>query len=1192
MALNETQRQNLSKLDVMEGTGIFTNNTKVDSVDQPTIIISLGGLGGKTLNALKAQIRRRVNKENNSIRLLAIDSSEADITKLIDYGNLTKDETLSLYEPSIPSMAANRVSIPGFIKEWLNEDFTPSLTGEGCGGVRQSGRFILSVPAVYQKVRNRIKEVIMSAREAAPNGRTNIIFVAGISGGTGSGTFIDMAYLTRDILKTDIGMAADNSYKMSAYLFMPDVQFGCGANNDALKRNGYAALKELDYFYNLKKVNGIYEWPFSEGALKNSTSNIYDFCTLISSFASSGVVAGNKEVAAINVTVESLMAIITNAELTGEDGQPQQILTSFLDNYDTNIEEWMVAGNGKDVVSYPRSASYCYNVIGYGSARIPVDAIMSYIALKMYENVLAEYHNMSLLTADYISKIMATSGCGDVQSIISAVKSAASCAYNPAELPSGGDIHGLKTPYRMWRDKSIEYYQSFKNTQSFAKGIDKVTENIISALDNKLNSAFGEHGPYFVVKSITASHAADGVDGILRKIDALLKMMEDEYTNRVERCKTFDRLIGALDAQARDIPAILGIVKQEDRDAYIYKARTTIEMFTIDMEILVKMSEKLIDVRNYLVENNNKVFDVYTNVLDFIKDLLSKNSDLVVKSSTTTNANGGTTYSLDVVNLDAAQENGRKLKSCLDSFLTPEFLAKFKDAFEELLRDPSNRPAFTDTTDKFNATKLIQQLFDTLLGRFYHEAVERFLIAYYSNSADMDNIEKLDAVMANDAEKKVALQTAANAICKELQHSATPLCQIIGGAIESFAEPQKYMCVPSILYDVFSEIAHTYFNKIKICKRENAFSIDVVTNHIGIPLTKIHGINDADVSYDQAVCSNVNGLHLDENSASDFKMLPAPFIYEAWEWVGGHTCTTEMNNMKRVKELTEKLLAYGLVEDSRDANNQSINLRLKFYFEQELDDAFIAAFDQKAKFEVNMGTVNADYIGNYLAANGIAVQPLPIGVNEKGLISSMENFSVIMRKNVVLFRKATAFLAKYEKLNAVVESYKGNQTGELVFNNNMTAFVNAIRTGMVTYNANFRCWNYNDGIMDKPLYNFGMVGPFERVYNLFFAFMAFGKLDEMVKNNIEAIIKEKFANQQVNFVMPPEINADIMKLFAATAQPMDNTQTYVLDREMNRVGVNQASAAHAEEFGMPLPVHEDNYDALRKFYNAFMQTFN
>ena len=67
------------------------------------------------------------------------------------------------------------------------------------------------------------------------------------------------------------------------------------------------------------------------------------------------------------------------------------------------------------------------------------------------------------------------------------------------------------------------------------------------------------------------------------------------------------------------------------------------------------VQEKLKEIRNYLVDNNNRVFDVYTDVLDYIRQILSKNSDLVVKSNRTTGSNGGEVYSLDVVNLDAAQ---------------------------------------------------------------------------------------------------------------------------------------------------------------------------------------------------------------------------------------------------------------------------------------------------------------------------------------------------------------------------------------------------------------------------------------------------------------------------------------------------------------------------------------------------------
>ena len=1186
MALNETQRQNLSKLDVMEGTGIFSNNTKVNSVDQPTVIISLGGLGGKALNQLKGEIMRRVNKEGNTIRLLAIDSSVADGDKLVNEGHLSKDEVFALFEPSVQTMG-----IPPFIKEWLNPDFTPALKGEGCGGVRQNGRYLLAVPAVYQKVRERLEMVINSAKAEAPGGRINIIFIAGISGGTGSGTFIDMAYLTRDVMKEKIGLDP-KEYKMSAYLYTPDVQFGCGANNDALKSNGYAALKELDYFLNLNKVGGKYEWPFSEGSIKNSTANIYDFCTLVSSYADSGVVGEQRTKVAMNVMVESLMAIITNAELTNDDGEPEQILTSVLDNFDKNVEMWRISGQGMDHVTYPLSANYKYNVIGYGSARIPVDAIMSYIALKMYENMLDEYHNMSLLNADYISKVMIAAQAGDMDTIIRAVKDNAQCAYKPAELPSGGDIHGVKNGYKAWRDRAIEHYITFKNTQPFSRAIDRVTESIIAGFDKELNQAFANNGPYFVVKTITASHAADGVDGLLKKLDNLISAMSNEYTNRIERCNSVDRLINALDQRAADVPAILGIVKQDDRDSYLYTARSTIEMFTIEMEILARMQDKLIEVRNSLVENNNKVFDVYTHVLDYIKNILSKNSDLVVKSNRTTGSTGGEVYSLDVVNLDSAQENGRRLKACLDSFLTPEFLAKFKNAFEELLRAPENRPAFTDTTDKFNATKLIQKLFDDLLGQFYQEAVERFLIAYYHPSSDMDNMTMLDAVMSNEDDKKQALSIAAEAICKELKNSAKPLCKIIKGDLTGFAEPNKYICVPSILKEVFAEHVATYFGKIKLCERENAFSVDVVTNFIGIPLAKIHGMNDADVSYDNAIKNKSRGLHMDEAPDSDFKMLPAPFIREAWAWVGEHKSETELNNLALVDGLVKKLSDWNLIEVDTDINGNTDNARVKAYFEIDLPEATIAAFKDKVKYEVNSYTVNSDYINAFLTANAVPVQPLAIAMgDDKGLVSSKENISIIVRKNIVLYRKLSAFAKKYEVLNAIVDERKADTGDEFKFNQTVTAFANLIKSGLVTYNPNFRCWNYFDGMMEKPLYNFAMKGPFELAFNLFFAYAEYVlKIDDRMKESLNSLVMERFNNQQVNFMMPDTIKADIDKLFTAGATP--NTAMFVLDRELNRPGVNAACAAAANEFGIPLPVANDNFEVLMKFYNAVKANFN
>jgi len=72
-------------------------------------------------------------------------------------------------------------------------------------------------------------------------------------------------------------------------------------------------------------------------------------------------------------------------------------------------------------------------------------------------------------------------------------------------------------------------------------------------------------------------------------------------------------------------------------------------------------------------------------------------------------------------------------------------------------------------------------------------------------------------------------------------------------------------------------------------------------------------------------------------------------------------------------------------------------------------------------------------------------------------------------------------------------------------------------------------------------------------------------------------------------MMPDAIMTDINKLFTPGAP---ETAGYILDRELNRVGVNQAASAFVQEFSIPLPKHEDNFEALMKFYNAFKANFN
>ncbi|MBI1928985.1 hypothetical protein HYR99_32655, partial [Candidatus Poribacteria bacterium] len=67
-----------------------------------------------------------------------------------------------------------------------------------------------------------------------------IVIVTSLAGGTGSGSFIDMAFLAREI--------APNAM-ITGLLFLPHVFEGNAAiAQEVIKANGYAALKELDYY--------------------------------------------------------------------------------------------------------------------------------------------------------------------------------------------------------------------------------------------------------------------------------------------------------------------------------------------------------------------------------------------------------------------------------------------------------------------------------------------------------------------------------------------------------------------------------------------------------------------------------------------------------------------------------------------------------------------------------------------------------------------------------------------------------------------------------------------------------------------------------------------------------------------------------------------------------------------------------
>lgn len=173
---------------------------------------------------------------------------------------ITDSEWLNLSVPNLNQIlaATNRTQLPGYEREWLSPDISAVAIATGAGGVRQIGRLQLfrHVRQFEQMFTNALNENIRVIKNN-PNIRQKIdvLIFAGLAGGTGSGTFLDVAYLVKHWINRICGA---NTYdvRVFGYFTLPNLYFSrSGIQGDEgkqalMKANAYAALKELDYWMN------------------------------------------------------------------------------------------------------------------------------------------------------------------------------------------------------------------------------------------------------------------------------------------------------------------------------------------------------------------------------------------------------------------------------------------------------------------------------------------------------------------------------------------------------------------------------------------------------------------------------------------------------------------------------------------------------------------------------------------------------------------------------------------------------------------------------------------------------------------------------------------------------------------------------------------------------------------------------
>lgn len=222
-----------------------------------TLLIGLGGTGFKAILNAKKMFWDNYGEIPPMIGFLGIDTDapgfETEFVTAKDGTRITLannerlpicvDEPREIYERNVTEK----------IFDWIPQGNINGLTtlSKGAGQMRSNGRFAITVneSKVEQMINGKFTaindaRIIDSHKYGLLGADTEVHIVFSLGGGTGSGIFINTAYLIKRLLP---------GVKISGYAVLPDVfkQMAPGAMTSRVRTNGKGAIIDLDYLAHL-----------------------------------------------------------------------------------------------------------------------------------------------------------------------------------------------------------------------------------------------------------------------------------------------------------------------------------------------------------------------------------------------------------------------------------------------------------------------------------------------------------------------------------------------------------------------------------------------------------------------------------------------------------------------------------------------------------------------------------------------------------------------------------------------------------------------------------------------------------------------------------------------------------------------------------------------------------------------------
>lgn len=357
---------------------------RVQKINSPLLVIGLGGTGVDIVRTVKRTFAERYilpkDANGNFIPIprrtayLALDTSMTSSSGFSDheYVDISLDGLSQILKPG------NRDhNLQDYERRWVNKALDARSSGLGAGTYRQAARFMLSrnFSKVYHAISSALNSVVtIQDGESETGGRIEIVLATGICGGTGSGTFLDIAQIIRHCMRTEETLQGRN-HNITGYVIMPDVSLSQPAirSNDSLRRilsqNGYAALKELDFWMRVGEHKTPYSSQYAGSRPISWDMPPFDSCVLMSQIGVNNQAYAEGYQMIQKTIAENLLHYLADENL--EYSATGEVQYTYI-QYEDNLKAAITAMNKRLPLFYG------YRAVGAYTKRIPKKKILYY----------------------------------------------------------------------------------------------------------------------------------------------------------------------------------------------------------------------------------------------------------------------------------------------------------------------------------------------------------------------------------------------------------------------------------------------------------------------------------------------------------------------------------------------------------------------------------------------------------------------------------------------------------------------------------------------------------------------------------------------------------------------------------------------------------------------------------------------